>query len=159
MSTLTNTLTLDGMTTVLEAPGGQSGMVALVGAPGPRGIPGPDGGTALQYPAGESLGGHRMVVLDDAAEAIYADNGTPAHAVKVLGITTGAAAAGDAATIQTGGELTEPSWAWTLNQPVYLGTNGTLTQTPPVAGFSLIVGFPITPTTIYMAIGQPITLV
>lgn len=133
--------------------------VAEQGPPGPQGIPGPTGGTALQYPAGMALGGHRMIVLDDTGLAIYADNSIPAHAGKVLGMTTGAANPGELATIQTGGELTEPSWSWLLNQPIYLGANGLLTQTPPVTGFSLIVGFPITATKAYISIKQLIFLI
>ena len=127
------------------------------GPQGAQGIPGPVGGSALQYPAGAALSGHRMVVLE-AGLAIYADKDTPAHAGKVLGMTTGAAALGELATIQTGGELTEPSWAWTLDQPIFVGVTGTLTQTPPATGFVLTVGFPITATKIFLAIGEPTIL-
>ncbi|MDP2786260.1 MAG: hypothetical protein Q8O38_16955 [Sulfurimicrobium sp.] len=133
--------------------------VAEQGPPGPQGIPGPTGGSALQYLAGIALGGHRMVVLDDAGLAIYADKSIPAHAGKVLGMTTGAANPGELATIQTGGEMTEPSWSWLLNQPIYLGANGLLTQTPPVTGISLIVGFPITATKVFISIKQLIFLI
>jgi len=129
------------------------------GPQGIRGVPGPAGGSALQYTAGIALGGHRAVVLDGAALAVYADAGTPDHAVRVLGVTTGAVAAGDLATIQVSGELVEPSWAWALNQPIYLGADGLLAQSPPLAGFSLIVGFPLTATSMLVAIAQPIALV
>lgn len=116
------------------------------------------GGDAMQYPAGENLGGHRMVVLNDSQQAIYAVNTTLTHANKVLGMTTGAAALGGMATVQTGGEITEPSWGWVLDQPIYLGINGLLTQTPPIAGFSLIIGFPITATKIFINLREPLIL-
>jgi len=127
-----------------------------VASQGPPGPPGPPGGTALQYPAGTALGGHRMVVLNDLGQAVYADSSNPAHASKVLGITTGASSQGDTATIQSGGELTESSWAWTLDQPVFLGTSGLLTQTQPATGFSLVVGFPLSTTTLFVNIGEPL---
>lgn len=139
----------------------QDQQVVFCGEQGPQGIqgvPGPVGGSALQYPAGVALSGHRMVVLDAAEQAIYADKDTPAHAGKVLGMTTGAAALGDIATIQTGGEMTEPSWAWTLDTPVWLGSNGLLTQTAPASGFSLIIGFPITATKMFVDLREPIFL-
>jgi len=130
--------------------------------PGPEGIAGPTGpagATVLTYTAGVNLSGHRMVVLDDSALVIYADITVAAHVSKVVGMTTGAAMAGADATIQTGGELIEPSWSWTLNIPIWLSTDGLLTQVAPVSGFSLIVGFPITATKIFISIREPIFLI
>jgi hypothetical protein len=128
------------------------------GAQGPVGPPGPTGGYALQYPAGEALGGHRMVVLDDTGKAIYADNTVLSHANKVLGITTGAASMGATATIQTGGEMTEPSWLWALDTPIWLSSSGMLTQVAPVTGFSLIVAFPVSATKAIISLREPIFL-
>lgn len=132
--------------------------VAEQGPPGPQGVPGPTGGSALQYIAAEALGGHRVVVLNDFERAIYATNLDSMHAVKVLGITLGAADFGDLVTVQTGGEITEPSWSWTLGQPIYLGDNGQLTQAYPAAGFALIVAFPISATKIMLRIREPIVI-
>lgn len=135
-------------------------MVAA-GAQGPAGVagaPGPTGGVAVQHTAGVALGGHRMVVLDNSQLAIYADCAISAHAHKVLGMTSGAVVSGDTATIQTGGEMTEPSWNWTLGTPVWLSTNGQLTQTVPTTGFSLIIGFPISATTLFVSKREPLIL-
>jgi hypothetical protein len=128
------------------------------GAQGPAGPPGPTGGSALQYQAGEALGGHRMVVLDDTGKAIYADNTLLSHANKVLGMTTGAVSMGDTATIQTGGEMTEPSWSWVLDTPIWLSSSGVLTQVAPVTGFSLIVAFPVSATKAIISLREPIFL-
>ena len=76
----------------------------------------------------------------------------------MLGITTGAAAAGDAINVQASGEMTEVSWNWTPGLPVFLGTNGLLTQTPPVSGFQLVLGVAISPTKLAINIKQPIVL-
>ncbi len=129
-----------------------------VGVQGPPGPPGPEGGSGLTHTAGVSLGGHRAVVLNAAEEAIYADNTTLTHADKVLGITTGAVTAGQAASIRTTGEITEPSWAWALDQAIFLGVDGMLTQTPPSSGFLLVMGFPISATKMFLAIGEPTIL-
>lgn len=135
--------------------------VVAAGQQGPQGEPGPPGQAGenfLTYPAGANIGGHRAVVLNSNEEAIYADYSNLDHAFKVLGITTGAASAGADATIQPFGEIAEPSWNWALDQPVYLGANGQLTQTPPSSGFLLVVGFPISPTKLYVEIGESIFL-
>jgi hypothetical protein len=128
------------------------------GAQGPVGPPGPTGGYALQYTAGEALGGHRAVVLNDMGEVVYADNTILTHANKVLGITTGAASMGAMATIQTGGEMTEPSWSWVLDTPIWLSSSGMLTQVAPVTGFSLIVAFPVSATKAIISLREPIFL-
>lgn len=138
--------------------------VAEIGIPGPPGPPGKDGqGGALvfSYPAAVAISGHRLVMLDRDARLVYASAGSLAHADRVLGVTTAAAAAGDLVAVQRGGEMTEPSWSWALDLPIYLGLDGALTQTPPAtpaSKFSLVVGVPVTPTTIFINIGFPIAL-
>lgn len=126
------------------------------GVPGPRGAPG--SGTEVTKTAGVDLGGHRIVVVDDAGLLDYANSTNMLHFAKVLGMTTGAVAAGASATVATGGEITEPSWNWTLDQEVFLGTNGQMTQTPPSTGFSITIGFPTAATKLFIKIGTPIVL-
>ncbi|MEP7235241.1 MAG: hypothetical protein ABI778_08095 [Ignavibacteriota bacterium] len=117
-----------------------------------------DSANIVSHVAGISLGGHRAVVLDAAEHAIYADKDTPSHANKVIGITTGAAAIGANTLIAAYGEIDEPSWAWTPGEAIYLSTGGLVTQTAPVSGFLLIIGFAITATKIFISIKQPIAL-
>ena len=88
----------------------------------------------------------------------YASQQELTHMNKVLGITTGAVAMGANATIRAFGEMTEPSWNWTLDKPIFLGLNGLLTQTPPTTGFSLIIAFPTSATKIFVEIKDPILL-
>lgn len=125
---------------------------------GLKGEPGAAAGTTVEYPIAYAVSGHRMVVLNEDQEVIYADNTIVAHANKILGMTIGAATVGNVF-IQSGGELTEPSWSWTLDVPIWLSTNGLLTQTVPVSGFSLIIGFPVTATKIFINIREPIFLI
>ena len=128
------------------------------GVDGADGAPGVAGGVVVLCTAGEALGGHRVVVLNASAEAVYASNAVPEHLHKVLGLTTGAVIFGAEATVQTGGEMTEPSWSWTLDAPIFLGASGLLTQTPPVSGFLLVVAFPVTATKIFIKLREPLAL-
>lgn len=136
-------------------------LVVTVGIQGPQGIQGLKGdkGDAAadpEFTAGEALSGHRMVVLNASEQAVYASNDNLSHAEKVFGMTVGAASSGAAVTVRRFGELTEPSWNWTLNTPIFLGVNGLLTQTKPSApgSFVLQVAFPMTPTKVYIDIKQ-----
>lgn len=129
------------------------------GPQGPVGPIGPTGGSALSVYAGEALGGNRIVVLDGAGQAYYATNADPTHFHRVLGMTLNSGAMGEPVSVIRNGEVIEPSWNWTLYIPVFLGTNGLLTQTQPSTGFSLIVGFPVTTTKLFVSIREPIALI
>lgn len=109
--------------------------------------------------AATALSGHRAVTLDSIGKLNYASNDNYVHSFKLLGMTTGAVAEGALATVLFAGELTEPSWNWNINLPIFLGANGLLTQIVPQAPsamFILEVAWPVTPTLIYWKIGTPI---
>ena len=108
-----------------------------------------------QITASENLGGHRVVTV----EGYYASKDTANDKFKVLGITTGAVNSGETATVTTYGTITEPSWEWTIGTPIFLSTNGQLTQTAPTSGFRLIIGKPQTATSIFIDISEPLILV
>lgn len=137
-------------TTVVEL-----GLQGLQGPPGATVI----SGAILPKTAGENLGGNRVVIISTDGKAYYADRTNPEHTHKVLGITTGAVNIGESASIQTFGEMTEGSWNWDVTKPLFVGTNGLMTQTAPSSGFVLEIGVPLTPTSIFIDIGKPIILV
>ncbi len=114
-----------------------------------------NGGNTVNITASENLGGHRVVTV----EGYYASNQVSTDKFKVLGVTTGAASIGGTATIATFGTITESSWNWTVGNPVFLSTNGQLTQTPPTTGFRTIIGKPETATKLFINISEPITLI
>lgn len=128
--------------------------VGVQGMPGP---PGAAGGSALSLIAGAALGGHRAV-RSLAGVAIYADCETVADASLVLGITQGAASEGAPVQVQTMGLMTEPSWSWVPDLPVFVGLAGVLTQTPPAAGYRLIVGVATRADQIHIGLKMPIVL-
>lgn len=126
-----------------------------VGPPGPAGL---SGGAALAAIAGEALGGHRAVVLDAAGQAFYADRLTPSHFGRLAGITTGAAVLGASVTLAMSGVVIEPSWSWTPNAPVFLGSTGLLTQTLPIGGFLQVVGMALNATTLFVNPREPLAI-
>ena len=115
--------------------------------------------TTSQRVTNVALGGHR-VVRQTATGPDYADCGVLLHQENILGLTTGAAAAGALVTIQRDGEIIEPSWNW-LAGLVFLGHNGLLTQTlpsSPDSAFIQAIGFSTAPQTLYVALRDPITM-
>lgn len=135
-------------------------LVIAVGMQGPAGTGGGGGSTTETYVAGIALGGHRVVVTDAAGLAIYADNTIAAHANMATKLTLGAAVFGDNVLVQLMGRVTELSWAWTPGGTIYVGTNGTLTQTPPLApaAFSKPIAVAETATRVLLIQEPPIML-
>jgi hypothetical protein len=86
--------------------------------------------------AGENLSALRAVTSNSSGQAVYASNDTLANA-QVVGITNAAATSGANATIKISGILTDANWNWTKGT-VYLGTNGSLTQTVPTGGAVIV---------------------
>lgn len=112
----------------------------------------------LSLNAGEALSALQAVTSDGNGDAVYASNDTLANA-QVIGITETAASSGAAVAIRTSGLMTDPSWSWTKG-PVYLGTNGALTQTAPSGGAIVVqVGKAMTATKLLVDIELTITTV
>jgi len=87
----------------------------------------------LNAVAAVALSGHRVVTPRPDGTLDYASNAVAAHLHAPLWVTLGAVTAGQPATVLAYGALTESSWAWTPGAPLFLGADGLLTQTPPVA--------------------------
>jgi hypothetical protein len=131
--------------------------ILTVGEQGPRGIQGLPGSvqSTVTRVAAIDVGGQRVVVLDDSEKVIYADRSIVAHADKILGVTTGAAVTGADATVQTYGEMDDPSFAFTPGGAVYASVNGLMTQTAPSSGFSRAVGYAMAATKLFIDLGVP----
>jgi hypothetical protein len=113
----------------------------------------------LIKPAAIALSGHKVVYISSAG-VNYASSRDITTKGLAVGVTTGASALGANSTIRTGGEIIEPSWAWTAAQPVFLGQDGALSQSGPAPPdlFSQIIGMAISATSIYVNIQPPIVL-
>lgn len=131
---------------------------AAQGPAGPAGPVGPAGATYMTFAAGAALGGHKVVKAGPLGAVYYADSDYPVDAGGVLGVTMNAALTGDPVNVQATGEMDESSWSWTPGLPVFLGPLGTLTQTPPITGFQLVIGVASAPTKLVISIKQAIIL-
>lgn len=138
-----------------------SGM-AVVPVAGPQGRAGIDGasgaGGGVNRIAATNLSGHRVVVPNDNGEVIYADPTNPSHISRPKWFTTGAWTVGATASLTADGLVSEGTWSWIAGIPIYLGSNGLLTQTPPSSGFLQVVAEVVSSTTIDFNPHPPIVL-
>jgi hypothetical protein len=123
------------------------------GEKGDKGDQGIDNGVATM-PAGEAIGGHRLVYISSGA-VYYASADNLQHLGKVIGVSMNAASIGGPVEIRSVGYLTDNSFAFT-DGPIYLGTNGLLTQDSMVGLFIQQVATQLTATEIFVSIGQGI---
>lgn len=131
-------------------------IIENVGLKGEKGDIGLAGANYATYPTTSVLGGHR-VIASLANTLVYADNTNQQHQNNIIGLSTGASS-GSSIILQSSGFITEPSWTWIPDLPIFLSTNGLLTQTQPLTGFSIIIATAITSTTVFLRFNQPITL-
>ena len=129
----------------------------VAGPPGPPGPPGGAGQSFVQLTAAQALGGHRAVRVR-AGQADYADCREVGAPHALLGVTTAAVSAGQAATIQQSGVMTEPAWRWQPGRPVFLGEQGALTQTAPASGVISVVGVALSAQSVALGLRAPIVL-
>ena len=86
---------------------------------------------------------------------LLADVLAPAQRNHVLGINVLSVAGGQIGSVAWSGPVVNDingsgGWNFVLNQPVYIGMNGTLTQTPPTSGWIDAVGFAISQNSIML---------
>lgn len=112
--------------------------VCRQGPPGPQGIPGPVG-SQFSVTAAVPLGGHRVIALNADRKGVYADQ-ADVLATTVVGFSASAAVVGDGVMLVQSGPLEYPAGGLTPEQPVFLGSDGLITQTPPSSGWLLRVG-------------------
>ena len=124
---------------------------------GIQGPPGP-GADKIIRSAGMNLGGHRMVSPDSSGNLIYSDHTDVSQASRVMGMTTGAASSGADVTVLAAGLIQFTGWSFDMASHIFLGVNGTVTQTPPLNGFLLVVGHPVDTDTMMLRVLAPILL-
>jgi hypothetical protein len=147
--------TSDGAACVIET-SEQAAYVVLAATQGPPGVAGPPGGgvSTQTYTAAGTISAY-LVVAVSGGEAVTADSSQIAYAGNVVGVAIGGVNAGALVTVQFAGQLEYNGWNWTLGKPIFLGTGGMLTQTPPASGFNQIIGTPVTPTSIFINLQSP----
>ena len=119
--------------------------VLSVSEQGPPGPKGDDGEPAyILCEASGAIGGHRVVCIFDGI-ATYADN--TSNYVGQIGLTMSATDDGDNLNAYISGIMTEPTWNFSQG-PVFLSTNGLLTQSLPTSGSVIIIGNAVSSTAI-----------
>lgn len=108
---------------------------------GPPGATGPSGASAvlIREAIVQPLGGNR-IVRAVAGGVDYASSDDTSGADAIVGFTQTSAILNASVAVQVSGEMIEPSWNWTVGDPVYCGLNGLPTQVPPTSGFLCRVG-------------------
>jgi hypothetical protein len=90
-----------------------------------------------------SVGGSRVVIINNAGKIEYANSENPDHINKIIGITKFAANANEIIRIQDSGFFEDSSWNWVIGKRLYASTNGIMTQTIPSSGFIQEIGIAI----------------
>lgn len=135
---------------VVQAPASQ-------GPSGPRGQPGPAGGSAVNRVAGVTLSALTVVYELPDGTVYPLDNLDEEHVDLLVGITLTSAPAAGEVTVQRTGPLDAaglglvPGRAW-------LGLDGRITQTPPETGFDILLGYATADQRIYLDPQPAITL-
>ena len=126
----------------------------LQGPAGPRGLPGPAGGTSVIYEAGESISALKVIKLV-AGLAYVASSDDLTDDDLVVGVAVTGADVGQDVTVQLSGTLQDNVWNWAPGA-LFLGLSGDITQTPPTSGVLVKVGAPINSNKILIRIWPPI---
>jgi hypothetical protein len=110
---------------------------------------------AVSRTAGETLSALRCVWEDNSGKVWLLDADDTAHAALFAGVTTTAGQSGAQVTVQRAGVLDAGGLNLTPG-PVWLGTNGALTQTPPTGGCDLYIGAAVAGSRLILSPAEPI---
>ncbi|WP_157234706.1 hypothetical protein [Methylosinus sp. LW4] len=124
------------------------------GPAGPQGEPGT--GSAIVLTAAAMIPGHRAIMLDANGHAALADTSSPTFVF--AGISTTGANAGGQVNVAQSGLIEEATWSFEPLSPVFISTDGLLTQTPPTNGISQIIAVAQSPTSLLILPQTPIIL-
>lgn len=128
---------------------------------GLMGSPGAVGSAFITKNASTIINGHRIVRSTTAGEIGHASSQTAGHGDDTLGLSLNAAIIGSPVVVAPSGQfVTFSGWSWTPLTPIYLSSDGLLTQTPPstLSGdlFHQQVGYAEAADTMYVQISTPI---
>lgn len=110
------------------------------------------------YLAEATVSAHRILAVTPQGGVVPADPTSAVLVRRLVGLSLTAGLAGTAVLVRSKGIISEVGWSWNLNLPVFLGSNGQLTQNPPATGYSVVVGYPSSPTALMLNIQAPIQL-
>lgn len=107
--------------------------------------------------AAETISALKVVRSINTTDIALADPATYPSS-KAIAISIQSGSVGDELEIVVGGEILDPSFSFLLNEPIFLGPNGTILQNPPVSGQVLNIGHGLGPGGIFLDIKEQIEL-
>lgn len=108
-------------------------------------------------PAGAVLSALRVVSLV-SGQYFYSDPSDANSVFAIAGLITTAATPGQIVTPIRDREIQDSSWNWARGQPIFLGSDGTLTQVENSTGWLVVFATPLSANTIFVDIQEPIKL-
>lgn len=128
---------------------------------GPKGDKGESGAAGafieMAIPTNGPISSHKAITVGGDGFCAYAGSDLPALA-GFIGVTREARTDLLPVSVVVRGELVDTSFAFVAGLPIFVGINGELTQSPPVAGVLWRVGVAVTATRILIAPAGPVTL-
>lgn len=111
----------------------------------------------LERLASESISALKVVYLDSNTTCALSDNSDFYRATS-CGVAINAGTNGDIVKILSFGIIEDSSFAFGINEPIYLSSNGAITSTAPATGILTKIGYGLGLGAIYVKIEKPITL-
>jgi hypothetical protein len=119
--------------------------------------PEPSDPNVLNYEAATTISALKLVKLNSSGLLIYADNSNY-QSSQTIGVSMNSGNAGDIIKVKTFGELQDTSFSFSLDDSLFLGSNGSIDNTPPTSGVYLKIGKAIKSDTIFIDIEQAVEL-
>lgn len=110
-----------------------------------------------EFEAGEAISALKLVRASDLATVLIGEKDTYVNS-KCLGVALNTVLAGETLEVQEFGKLEDAFFNFPLNEPLFLGLNGLITDTPPVSGFSINIGHGLGTGAIFIDIREQIEL-
>jgi hypothetical protein len=109
-------------------------------------------GSEANYDSSLTLSSLRVVKQVDSVVS-YSSSDDDNSSYTTIGITR---TAGTTVIVVKTGEIVDPSFSFTVNEPLFLNTNGFFSHTAPSTGFILQVGVALSATKMLVDIGEPL---
>lgn len=107
--------------------------------------------------AGEDISALKLIYQTDINTVEFADSTTYTESV-VLGLSLNSAVTGNDVEILTYGQHDDAFFNFSLNEPLFLGSNGNITNVEPATGFVTQIGHGLGAGGIFIDIKRPIEL-
>ncbi len=111
--------------------------------------------TQVKKTASETISALKMVTATDLNTVELSDPST-FDGSKTMGISITAGNVGEKIKVVTFGEVKDGTFSFALNAPLYLGSGGVITDTPPTSDFSVMIGHALGSGAIFIDIQEPI---